>query len=86
MIYLDIKNDPAYDDINCDAQSMQETGSSSSSGTSSASYGTKYGAKCNSPYSSFDCYDLSDGAVCPSGFHSVIGSCPGSSDIKCCIK
>ena len=77
VLDLDIKNDPAYD---------EETETESLTQKTTYNYGTKYGSKCNTPYQDFDCYDLSNNAVCPSGYYDKKGYCPGSSDIRCCVK
>ena len=78
ILALDIKNDPAFDD---------ETGKEKTqTAETTVNYGIKYGSKCYSPYETFDCYDLSDGASCPSGYHDKAGFCPGSENIRCCIR
>jgi hypothetical protein len=82
-VYVDIKNDPGVED---DAETFGASipGKTDSTETSE---GTNYGVNCKTPYSQFDCYDLSNNAKCPTGFHDIVGYCPNlPNEIRCCIK
>jgi len=83
IINLDIKNDPAFDEA---TEGNEQTSASSAASVQETQVGTKVGYKCNAQYSSFDCYDLSNSAECPSGFHDIVGYCSGPTNIRCCIK
>jgi hypothetical protein len=83
IIYLDIKNDPGIEDEGGD---FSADISGTTDITETTIEGTKYGPKCKSPYSQFDCYDLSNGAKCPTGFHDIAGYCAGPANVRCCIK